>query len=87
MLLGNAAAQMRWLGGYQYRLCPAEKMPCTEKDFQKMPLDFVRDAHAIMWCVCTRVAPASPFRSYALRAAAPMFFSLFKPTSVSLYFV
>lgn len=36
-------------GGYQYRLCPAEKMPCTEADFQTMPLDFVRDAHAIMW--------------------------------------
>jgi len=38
-------------GGYQYRMCPLEKMPCTEQDFQKMPLDFVRDAgaHAIMW--------------------------------------
>jgi len=36
-------------GGYQYRLCPAEKMPCTEEDYQQMPLDFVRDAHAIMW--------------------------------------
>ena len=24
-------------------------MPCTEQDFQKFPLDFVRDAHAIMW--------------------------------------
>jgi len=36
-------------GGYQYRLCPAEKMPCTEEDFQAMPLDFVKDAHAIMW--------------------------------------
>eukprot|EP00035_Acanthoeca_spectabilis_P030799 m.11026 g.11026 ORF g.11026 m.11026 type:complete len:435 (+) comp4384_c0_seq1:56-1360(+) len=36
-------------GGYQYRLCPAEKMPCTEEDFQKIPLDFVRDSHAIMW--------------------------------------
>jgi len=36
-------------GGYQYRLCPLEKMPCTEEDFQEMPLDFVRDAHAIMW--------------------------------------
>jgi hypothetical protein len=37
------------LAGYQYRLCPAEKMPCTEQDFQQMPLEFVRDAHAIMW--------------------------------------
>lgn len=36
-------------GGYQYRLCPLEKMPCTEEDYQRMPLDFVRDAHAIMW--------------------------------------
>lgn len=36
-------------GGYQYRLCPAEKMPCTEHDFQQMPLDFVRESHAIMW--------------------------------------
>ena len=36
-------------GGYQYRLCPAEKMPCTEQDFQMMPLDFVRGSQAIMW--------------------------------------
>lgn len=36
-------------GGYQFRLCPLEKMPCTESEFQQMPLDFVRDAHAIMW--------------------------------------
>ena len=36
-------------GGYQYRLCPLEKMPCTEKDFQQMPLDFVRGSQAIMW--------------------------------------
>merc|ERR1712072_385966 len=32
-----------------YRLCPAEKMPCTEQDFQMMPLDFVRGSQAIMW--------------------------------------
>ena len=24
-------------------------MPCTEADFQQMPLDFVKDAHAIMF--------------------------------------
>jgi len=36
-------------GGYQYRLCPLEKMPCTEEEFQEMPLEFVRDAQAIMW--------------------------------------
>ena len=35
-------------GGYQYRLCPLEKMPCSEEEFQKMPLDFVRDSHAIV---------------------------------------
>ena len=35
-------------GGYQYRLCPLEKMPCTEEDFQEMPLEFVRDEHAIV---------------------------------------
>ena len=36
-------------GGYQYRLCPLEKWPCSEADFQKLPLDFVRGAQAIMW--------------------------------------
>ena len=36
-------------GGYQYRLCPAERWPCTEADFQQTPLDFVRGAQAIMW--------------------------------------
>ena len=40
-------------GGYQYRLCPLEKMPCTEEDFQEMPLDFVRDEHAIVSGTCT----------------------------------
>ena len=35
-------------GGYQYRMCPLEKMPCSEEDFQQMPLDFVRDEHAIV---------------------------------------
>ena len=33
----------------QYRLCPLEKWPCTEQDFQQMPLDFVRGSQAIMW--------------------------------------
>ena len=36
-------------GGYQYRLCPLEKWPCTEQDFQQMPLDFVRGSQAMMW--------------------------------------
>ena len=35
-------------GGYQYRLCPLEKMPCSEEDFQRLPLDFVREGHAIV---------------------------------------
>lgn len=35
-------------GGYQYRLCPADE-ETTEECFQKMPLDFVRESHAIMW--------------------------------------
>ena len=35
-------------GGYQYRLCPLEKMPCTEEQFQEMPLQFVRDEQAIV---------------------------------------
>ena len=35
-------------GGYQYRLCPLEKMPCSEEDFQQMPLDFVRNEQAIV---------------------------------------
>ena len=35
-------------GGYQYRLCPLEKMPCSETDFQKMPLKFVRESHALV---------------------------------------
>ena len=33
-------------GGYQYRLCPMEQWPCTEADFQRRPLDFVRGAQA-----------------------------------------
>eukprot|EP00037_Helgoeca_nana_P009012 m.79439 g.79439 ORF g.79439 m.79439 type:complete len:425 (+) comp19295_c0_seq1:30-1304(+) len=36
-------------GGYQYRLCPLEKMPCTESEFQELPLEFVRDAQAVQW--------------------------------------
>ena len=40
-------------GGYQYRLCPLEKMPCSEEDFQQMPLDFVRDEQAIVRLLAT----------------------------------
>ena len=35
-------------GGYQYRLCPADR-ELTEECFKETPLDFVRAAHAIMW--------------------------------------
>jgi hypothetical protein len=35
-------------GRYQYRLCPTEKMPCTEKDFQQFPLDFVKSEHKLV---------------------------------------
>eukprot|EP00039_Didymoeca_costata_P018793 m.334995 g.334995 ORF g.334995 m.334995 type:complete len:409 (-) comp17490_c0_seq1:105-1331(-) len=35
-------------GGYQYRLCPASE-PLTEACFQKMPLEFNRSAHALLW--------------------------------------
>lgn len=35
-------------GGYQYRLCPADE-DLTEECFQRMPLEFVREAHSIMW--------------------------------------
>ena len=35
-------------GGYQYRICPADS-ELTEDCFQRTPLDFVRDEHAIMW--------------------------------------
>ena len=34
-------------GGYQYRLCPLEKMPCTEADFQKTPMPFA-DSSSLM---------------------------------------
>jgi hypothetical protein len=33
----------------RYRLCPLEKMPCTESEFQELPLEFVRDAQAVQW--------------------------------------
>ena len=49
-VLGRVAWGMRFNhgGGYQYRLCPLEKMPCTEEQFQEMPLQFVRDEQAIV---------------------------------------
>lgn len=35
-------------GGYQYRLCPADE-PLTEACFQRMPLDFVKAEHKLLW--------------------------------------
>lgn len=35
-------------GGYQYRLCPADS-ELTEECFQKMPLDFVKSEHKLLW--------------------------------------
>lgn len=35
-------------GGYQYRLCPADE-PLTEACFQKMPLEFVKSEHKLLW--------------------------------------
>lgn len=35
-------------GGYQYRLCPGEET-LTEACFQKMPLEFVKSEHKLLW--------------------------------------
>lgn len=35
-------------GGWQYRLCPLEKMPCSEADFQKLPMDFAGNSRMMM---------------------------------------
>merc|ERR1712093_440823 len=35
-------------GGYQYRLCPANEA-LTEACFQKMPLEFVKSEHKLLW--------------------------------------
>merc|ERR1712050_397627 len=36
------------MGGYQYRLCPADEA-LTEACFQKMPLEFVKSEHKLLW--------------------------------------
>ena len=36
------------IGGYQYRLCPADEK-LTEECFQRMPLDFVKAEHKLLW--------------------------------------
>lgn len=59
-------------GGYSYRLCPAEKMPCTEEDFQKMPLDFVRDGQAIMWNNGTLYPIKGKFVDSSVAAVKPL---------------
>ena len=56
LLTGGAAAAAATTeadGRTADRLCPASKMPCTEQDFQKIPLDFVRTpgAHASKFSV------------------------------------
>merc|ERR1711988_1506229 len=35
-------------GGYQYRLCPADS-EITEECFRKMPLEFVKSEHKLLW--------------------------------------
>ena len=35
-------------GGWQYRLCPLEQMPCTEAQFQQLPMDFAADSKMLM---------------------------------------
>ena len=35
-------------GGYQYRLCPADS-DITEECFQRMPLEFVKSEHKLLW--------------------------------------
>merc|ERR1711865_1305740 len=50
----GAAAEVAWGmrynhgGGYQYRLCPADE-PLTEACFQKLPLEFVKSEHKLLW--------------------------------------
>ena len=83
-MLSRVAWGMRFNhgGGYQYRLCPLEKMPCTEEQFQEMPLQFVRDEQAIVslsilssgvleskFDICSRcgtTAPSTPSKECSL---------------------
>lgn len=49
-------------GGYQYRLCPASE-PLTEQCFQKYPLEFVQERHAILFANGTSVPIKGTFVS------------------------
>jgi len=49
-------------GGYQYRLCPLEKMPCTEADFQETPMPFA-DSSSLMLSNGTVIKLTSTFVS------------------------
>lgn len=49
-------------GGYQYRLCPASE-PLTEQCFQKYPLEFVKEKHAILFANGTSVRINGTFLS------------------------
>ena len=49
-------------GGYQYRLCPLEKMPCSEADFQQTPMPFA-DSSSIMMSNGTMLKLSSTFVS------------------------
>lgn len=46
-------------GGYQYRLCPVSE-PLTEECFQKYPLDFVKDAQAVVFPNGSTVSVKNP---------------------------
>ena len=35
-------------GGWQYRLCPLEKMPCSEAEFQQLPMSWAADSKMMM---------------------------------------
>merc|ERR1719230_772193 len=43
-------------GGYQFRLCPKEKLAQGEDCFQRMPLDFASETGWIQWGNGTRQA-------------------------------
>lgn len=36
-------------GGYQYRLCPVDRLHEGESCFQETPLEFVKSAHKLLW--------------------------------------
>jgi hypothetical protein len=46
-------------------------MPCSEADYQEMPLDFVRGAHAVMWNNGTLLPIAGKFVDDSVCAVVP----------------